>query len=150
MTDESDSESSHIMIHKHTWRSQSKLVVVLSLYTYLPPIELNEWFGELDSRYQSKLTRNNASTPSKERRNGSTSKSLPPPGAPKWAIDPLWKNGIKVIIVLYHNTTNFVPGSSSSNSEASRDRLQGNVCVSRCVPLSVCACVSVLSVCDSV
>lgn len=55
--------------------------------------ELDEWFTELDSRYMKKLERTNAKTPSKERRTGSSAKSIPPSGAPKWAVDQSWKNG---------------------------------------------------------
>lgn len=47
---------------------------------------------ELDKRYKMKLDRNNTKTPLKERVLGPASSSLPPSGAPNWAIDPSWIN----------------------------------------------------------
>ena len=45
---------------------------------------------ELDKRYRRKLEHNGNTTPAKKRKLGITSTLLPPPGAPKWAIDQEW------------------------------------------------------------
>lgn len=111
MTDESDSsDSEHITVHKHPWRSQSKLIIarIDTSVTNNNDVELNEWFLELDSRYRRKLERKNTNTPSKERRTASPAKSRPPPGAPKWAVDPLWKSGKYVIVVCDSNILLFL------------------------------------------
>lgn len=48
------------------------------------------WMNELDRWYKKKLERNNSSTPSKERKQGSPAASLPPSNGPEWAIDKSW------------------------------------------------------------
>lgn len=45
---------------------------------------------ELDKRYKKKLERNSSKTPSKKRVDGMPSPSVPPSGAPKWAVDDSW------------------------------------------------------------
>ena len=93
MSDESDTSDAEIItVHKHPWRSQSRLNIgQCTLFKCcLYYVEFNEWMDELDKRYRRKLERNSSITPSKQRQIGSPSTCVPPPGAPTWAINPEW------------------------------------------------------------
>ena len=89
MTEESDdyAERTVIVQHKLTWRSSRKsfLIFTNNYFSHIM-IGLNKLIDELDKRYESKVSREGGTMPRKERRMGLESTSVPPIGAPKWAV----------------------------------------------------------------
>lgn len=53
-------------------------------------LEFNLWMDALDGRYHAKQRADGVMFPKKDRIEGSPSLSLPPHGAPGWAVDKDW------------------------------------------------------------
>ena len=71
-------------------------------------IELNKWMEELDRRHRVKLVSSNSCTPSKVRQVGAPSTFVPPKDAPKWAVDPTYKQS-KLCMAIYRLIRKIVP-----------------------------------------
>ena len=71
------------------------LIVSQYYYTFVCnmslPVELNNFFATLDKRYSEKIKGEGVLVLKKQRRQGSNSSLLPPPGAPSWTLNEAWK-----------------------------------------------------------
>ena len=111
MTEESDGSDGELILHKHSWRSESKGIHLdnynmwMDNYWFLFS-EVNKWMEELDRRHSSKVA-GKSSTPCKVRMEGAPANSLPPKDAPEWAVDPNWsKEGKWLHFSWYYLLTN--------------------------------------------
>ena len=92
MSEESDSsDTDTIIVHKHRWRSDSRLMVIVVVnYSLVIQLEVNKWMDELDARYKAKLAKHSSATPPRKRKIGALSESNPPLPLVNWAVSQEW------------------------------------------------------------